>query len=43
MDNYTKPQTSHRLVILNRESLDVTGVVHVDSFDDEEEIGRAHV
>ncbi|MCR3922207.1 MAG: sporulation protein YabP [Firmicutes bacterium] len=36
MDNYTKPISSHRLVIENRESLEVTGVVHVDSFDDEE-------
>jgi sporulation protein YabP len=36
--NYGKPQGLHRLVISNRESLDVTGVVHVDSFDDEEVI-----
>ncbi|NLZ92882.1 MAG: sporulation protein YabP [Firmicutes bacterium] len=36
MDNYTKTQAGHRLVIDNRELLDVTGVVHVDSFDDEE-------
>lgn len=36
MDNYTKPQALHRLVINNRETVDVTGVVHVDSFDDEE-------
>ncbi|HZK25569.1 MAG TPA: sporulation protein YabP [Oscillospiraceae bacterium] len=36
MDNYTRPQGNHRVVIDNRETLDVTGVVHVDSFDDEE-------
>lgn len=34
---YTK-QGQHRLVITNRETLEVTGVVHVDSFDDEEVI-----
>lgn len=39
MDNYPNPSTStHRLIINNRETLDVTGVVHVDSFDDEEVI-----
>ena len=37
-NNYSKPQSSHKLVILNREVLDVTGVLHVDSFDDEEVI-----
>ena len=36
MDNYTKPVSAHRLVIQNRETMDVTGVLHVDSFDDEE-------
>lgn len=38
MADYTKPQGAHRLIIHNRESMDVTGVVHVDSFDDEEVI-----
>ena len=39
MDNYTNPSAAtHRLIINNRETLDVTGVVHVDSFDDEEVI-----
>lgn len=36
--NYNSPQHGHRLVIINRESMDVTGVMHVDSFDDEEVI-----
>lgn len=36
--NYNKPQGSHKLVIHNREVIDVTGVLHVDSFDDEEVI-----
>ena len=36
MDNYTRIQGNHRVVINYRETLDVTGVVHVDSFDDEE-------
>ncbi|NLZ38922.1 MAG: sporulation protein YabP [Firmicutes bacterium] len=36
MENYNKTPTDHRLVIDNRELLHVTGVVHVDSFDDEE-------
>ncbi|MDW7649806.1 MAG: sporulation protein YabP [Bacillota bacterium] len=35
---YNKPQSGHRLVIHNRETMDVTGVIHVDSFDDEEVI-----
>ncbi len=35
--NYGK-QGQHRLVINNRETLEVTGVMHVDSFDDEEVI-----
>ena len=39
MDSYTKPAAAaHRLVIQNRETMDVTGVLHVDSFDDEEVI-----
>jgi len=38
MDNYTNLPAAHRLIIQNRETLDVTGVVHVDSFDDEEVI-----
>lgn len=33
---YGKQGQQHRLVINNHESLEVTGVVHVDSFDDEE-------
>ncbi|MBS3947423.1 MAG: sporulation protein YabP [Dethiobacter sp.] len=33
---YSKQQGQHRLVINNREKVDITGVVHVDSFDDEE-------
>jgi len=36
--NYQKNSNQHRLVIQNRESMDVTGVLHVDSFDDEEVI-----
>ncbi|MBS3901619.1 MAG: sporulation protein YabP [Dethiobacter sp.] len=36
--NYQKSSSQHRLIILNRESMDVTGVLHVDSFDDEEVI-----
>jgi sporulation protein YabP len=38
--NYQKSsnQNQHRLIIQNRESMDVTGVLHVDSFDDEEVI-----
>ena len=39
VDTYTKqivPAAQHRLVINNREAVDITGVVHVDSFDDEE-------
>jgi len=36
--NYQKNSSQHRLVIQNRESMDVTGVLHVDSFDDEEVI-----
>jgi sporulation protein YabP len=36
--NYNKPQTNHRLIIQNRETMEVTGVMHVDSFDDEEVI-----
>ena len=45
MDSYTKPAAAaHRLVIQNRETMDVTGVLHVDSFDDEEVIlGRNRV
>ncbi len=35
---YSKNQGQHRLVINNRETMDVTGVLHVDSFDDEEVI-----
>jgi len=36
--NYQKNSILHRLIIQNRESMDVTGVLHVDSFDDEEVI-----
>jgi sporulation protein YabP len=36
--NYNKPQGNHRLVIENRQAMEVTGVIHVDSFDDEEVI-----
>lgn len=36
--NYNKSQGVHRLIIHNRETIDVTGVLHVDSFDDEEVI-----
>jgi sporulation protein YabP len=36
--NYQKQQGSHRLTIQDRESMEVTGVIHVDSFDDEEVI-----
>ncbi len=36
--NYQKNSSQHRLIIQNRESMDVTGVLHVDSFDDEEVI-----
>lgn len=36
--SYNKTQASHRLVIQNRETMDVTGVLHVESFDDEEVI-----
>ncbi len=36
MEHIYGKQGQHRLVITNRESLEVTGVVHVDSFDDEE-------
>ena len=39
VDTYTKqivPAAQHRLVINNREAVDITGVVHVESFDDEE-------
>ena len=35
--NYIQ-KSQHRLVINNRETLEVTGVIHVDSFDDEEVI-----
>jgi sporulation protein YabP len=38
MDHMYGKQGQHRLVITNRESLEVTGVAHVDSFDDEEVI-----
>lgn len=38
-NTYNKIQTgAHRLVINNRETMDVSGVLHVDSFDDEEVI-----
>jgi len=37
MENmYSKQQGQHRLVINNREAADITGVLHVESFDDEE-------
>ncbi|MBS4023896.1 MAG: sporulation protein YabP [Dethiobacter sp.] len=36
MDHTAYKQGQHRLVINNRETLEVTGVIHVDSFDDEE-------
>lgn len=35
---YNKPTSGHRLIITNREAMEVTGVLHVDSFDDEEVI-----
>lgn len=38
MDHYTKPTGGHRLLIQNREAVEVTGVINVDSFDDEEVI-----
>lgn len=38
MEHYTKPAAGHRLIIQNREVVDVTGVIHVDSFDDAEVI-----
>jgi len=34
--NYGKPAGQHRLVVNNRETIELTGVLHVDSFDDEE-------
>ncbi len=35
-EKYTSRGGQHRLVIENREHTEVTGVIHVDSFDDEE-------
>lgn len=32
----SKSQERHRLIINNRERIEVTGVLHVDSFDDQE-------
>ena len=37
-EKYNFRSGQHRLVIENREHTEVTGVVHVDSFDDEEVI-----
>ncbi|NLA26132.1 MAG: sporulation protein YabP [Firmicutes bacterium] len=37
-EKYSFRSGQHRLVIDNREQTEVTGVVHVDSFDDEEVI-----
>lgn len=35
-EKYSFRGGQHRLVIENREQIEITGVVHVDSFDDEE-------
>lgn len=35
-EKYSYRSGQHRLVIENREHLEITGVLHVDSFDDEE-------
>lgn len=36
MEHGYKTGSQHRLVVNNRETMDVSGVIHVDSFDDEE-------